>query len=44
MHSSSNESSPSQPKINQIRTQSPLDRYEQTLKQQEETIQHEPGS
>ena len=44
MHSSSNQSSPEQPKINQIRTQSPLDRYEQTLKQQEHTTQHEPES
>ena len=43
MQSASNESSPEQPKINQIRNETPLEKYEQTLKQQEQTIQHEPA-
>ena len=34
MQSSSNESSPSKPEINQIHTQSPLEKYEESQQQQ----------
>ena len=41
MQSSSSESSPAKPVINQIRTQSPLEKYEESQQQQIPSAQNE---